>query len=178
MKFTIKINRDSEHFEDEKERIIFLDTKEHLNRLYDNRLLENENEIQEFNESCIRVIECNDVSIIPDLCLVFDDDTEQPEVMFSLIHGIEGLYENHIEEGLKCIATAAPSMMSGAQDWIEIIHYRILNNPQIRTVYGKVLSQFDISITSSIKELLLEIKMKILICLVNLLMKLLSLSNS
>ena len=47
-----------------KERIIFLDTKEHLNRLYDNRLLENENEIQEFNESCIRVIECNDVSII------------------------------------------------------------------------------------------------------------------
>lgn len=82
-----------------------MDTKEHLNRLYDNRLLENENEIQEFNESCIRVIECNDVSIIPDLCLVFDDDTEQPEVMFSLIHGIEGLYENHIEEGLKCIAT-------------------------------------------------------------------------
>ena len=59
---------------------------------------------------------------------------------------------------MKCIATAAPSMMSGAQDWIEIIHYRILNNPQIRTVYGKVLSQFDISITSSIKELLLEIK--------------------
>ncbi|GAB6616756.1 MULTISPECIES: Imm30 family immunity protein [Bacillus] len=135
-----------------------MDTKEHLNRLYDNRLLENENEIQEFNESCIRVIECNDVSIIPDLCLVFDDDTEQPEVMFSLIHGIEGLYENHIEEGLKCIATAAPSMMSGAKDWVEIIHYRILNNLQIRTVYGKVLSQFDLSITSSIKELLLEMK--------------------
>ncbi|PRT00481.1 Imm30 family immunity protein [Bacillus wiedmannii] len=135
-----------------------MDTKEHLNRLYDNRLLKNENEIQEFNESCIRVIECNDVSIIPDLCLVFDDDTEQPEVMFSLIHGIEGLYENHIEEGLKCIATATQSMMSGAKYWVEIIHYRILNDPQIRTVYGKVLSQFDLSITSSIKELLLEIK--------------------
>lgn len=46
MKFMIKINRDSEHFEDEKRKdSLFLDTKEHLNRLYDNRLLENENEI-------------------------------------------------------------------------------------------------------------------------------------
>ncbi|OFD56168.1 hypothetical protein BWGOE4_32350 [Bacillus mycoides] len=135
-----------------------MDTQEYVKRLYDSHLLQNENEIREFNESCIRVIECNDVSVIPDLCLVFDDDTEQFDVMFSLIHGIESLYENNIEEGLKYIATAAPSMMSGAKDWVEIIHYRILNNPQIRTVYGKVLSQFNPSITSGIKELLLEIK--------------------
>lgn len=78
--------------------------------------------------------------------------------MFSLIHGIEYLYKKNIEEGLKYIAIAAPSMMGGAKEWIEILHYRILNHPQIRLVYGNVLSQFDPFITISIKERLIEIK--------------------
>ncbi|MCU5733541.1 Imm30 family immunity protein, partial [Bacillus pacificus] len=83
-----------------------MDIKSHLKRLYDNRLLENENEIRDFNESLMEVIEYNDVSVITDLCLVLDDETEQFEVMFGLIHGIESLYKNNIEEGLVCIAKA------------------------------------------------------------------------
>ena len=70
-----------------------MDIKSHLERLYDNRLLENENEIRDFNESLMEVIEYNDVSVITDLCLVLDDETEQFEVMFGLIHGIESLYK-------------------------------------------------------------------------------------
>ncbi|WP_373287594.1 Imm30 family immunity protein [Psychrobacillus lasiicapitis] len=32
-------------------------------------------------------------SIITESCMVFDDVTEQYEVMFCLVHGIEHLYE-------------------------------------------------------------------------------------
>ncbi|MDA1533798.1 MULTISPECIES: Imm30 family immunity protein [Bacillus cereus group] len=137
-----------------------MDIKSHLKRLYDNRLLENENEneIRDFNESLMEVIEYNDVSVITDLCLVLDDETEQFEVMFGLIHGIESLYKNNIEEGLVCIAKAVPKMINSAKEWVEILHYRILNHPQVRLAYGKVLSEFDPSITISIKELLIDIK--------------------
>lgn len=78
--------------------------------------------------------------------------------MFGLIHGIESLYKNNIEEGLVCIAKAFPKMISSAQEWVETLHYRILNHPQVRLAYGKVLSGFDPSITISIKELLIDIK--------------------
>ena len=85
----------------------------------------------------MEVIEYNDVSVITDLCLVLDDETEQFEVMFGLIHGIESLYKNNIEEGLVCIAKAVPKMINSAKEWVEILHYRILNHPQVRLAYGK-----------------------------------------
>lgn len=34
----------------------------------------------------------------------FDDDTEQYEIMLRLVHGIEHLYKENIEEGLYLIA--------------------------------------------------------------------------
>ena len=49
-------------------------------------------------------------------------------------------------------------MINSAKEWVEILHYRILNHPQVRLAYGKVLSEFDPSITISIKELLIDIK--------------------
>ncbi|VXC56373.1 conserved hypothetical protein [Bacillus sp. 349Y] len=129
-----------------------------MRRLYDHRLLENENEVRDFNESLIEVLAYNDVSVITELCFVLDDETEQFEVMFGLIHGIESLYKNNIEEGLGCIAEAFPNMITSAKEWAEILHYRILNHPQVRSVYEKVLLGLDPSITLSIKELLIDLK--------------------
>lgn len=67
-----------------------------MKRLYNHRLLENENEVRDFNESLMEVIAYNDVSVITELCFVLDDETEQFEVMFGLIHGIESLYKKII----------------------------------------------------------------------------------
>ncbi|MEC0715375.1 Imm30 family immunity protein [Bacillus licheniformis] len=135
-----------------------MDLKQELKKLYDNRFLENENEIQEFEESLAKVIDYGDVSAISELCLAFDDDTEQFEVMFGLVHGIERLYKNNIEEGLTYIAKAIPKILNQGEEWIEILHYRILNHPEVRLAYRNVLSKQDPSIVDNIKDLLTEIK--------------------
>ncbi|UDB47219.1 MULTISPECIES: Imm30 family immunity protein [Bacillus] len=135
-----------------------MNLKQELKSLYDNRLLENENNIKEFEESLAKVLDYGSVSVIPDLCLVFDDDTEQFEVMFGLVHGIERLYKNNTEEGLSYIAKAIPQILNQASEWIEILHYRILNHPEVRLVYRNVLSKQDPFIVDNIKELLIEIK--------------------
>ncbi|WP_342497862.1 Imm30 family immunity protein [Bacillus sp. FSL L8-0654] len=135
-----------------------MDIKQELKSLYDNRLLENENNIQEFEESLAKVLDYGSVSDIPDLCLVFDDDTEQFEVMFGLVHGIERLYKNNTEEGLSYFAKAIPQILNQAAEWVEILHYRILNHPEVRLVYRNVLSKQDPFIVDNIKDLLIEIK--------------------
>ncbi|OIS80672.1 Imm30 family immunity protein [Bacillus licheniformis] len=135
-----------------------MDIKSELKKIYENRLLESENEVQEFENSLAKVLDNGDVSVIPDLCLAFDDDTEQFEVMFGLVHGIERLYKNNIEEGLTYVARAVPEILSQAEEWVEILHYRILNHPEVRLAYRNVLSQLDSSIAVSIKDLLTEIK--------------------
>jgi len=135
-----------------------LDIKLELKKIRNNRLLENENEIQEFEESLAKVLDYGDISVIPDLCLALDDDTEQFEVMFGLVHGIERLYKNNIEEGLTYIAKAVPKILNQAEEWIEILHYRILNHPEVRLAYCNVLSKLDSSLMDTIKELLIEIK--------------------
>lgn len=135
-----------------------MDIKTCLKKLHDNRLLENEIEIQEFEDSLSKILDHGDVSVISDLCLVFDDSTEQFEVMFGLVHGIESLYKNNIEEGLTFVAKAVPKMINQAKEWVKVLHYRILNHSQVRLAYGRVLSQLDSSIVVTIKNLLIEIK--------------------
>ncbi|ARC72535.1 MULTISPECIES: Imm30 family immunity protein [Bacillus] len=135
-----------------------MDIKPDLKKIYENRLLESEDEVQEFEESLAKVLDYGDVSVIPDLCRAFDDDTEQFEVMFGLVHGIERLYKNNIEEGLTYIAIAVPELLSRAEEWVEILHYRILNHPEVRLAYRNVLSKLDSSIVVNIKDLLTEIK--------------------
>ncbi|MCM2989961.1 Imm30 family immunity protein [Bacillus safensis] len=135
-----------------------MDLKQELKNLYENRLLENENKIQEFEESLAKVLEYGSVSVIPGLCFVFDDDTEQFEIMFGLIHGIERLYKNNIEEGLTYFAQAIPKILSQGAEWVKILHYRILNHPGVRIIYRNVLLKQDPSIVGNIKNLLIEIK--------------------
>lgn len=81
-----------------------MDVKSELNKVHINRLLQTQNEISEFDTALENLIKLKDASIIGDLCMGFDDDTEQYEVMFGLIHGIEHLYKENMEQGLHSLA--------------------------------------------------------------------------
>lgn len=132
--------------------------KTDLNKVYTNRLLQNQEEISEFEQALDNLTSLGDVSIIGDLCMGFDDDTDKYEVMFGLVHGIEHLYKERIEEGLSLIALAVPRVVDNAKEWMEILHYRILNNEQVRLTYGKVLSKLDVKTKEIIVNLLNDIK--------------------
>lgn len=136
-----------------------MDVKLELQKIYNNRLLNSEREIKEFEEAVANLISLEDTSIISDLCFGLDDDTEQFEVMFGLVHGIEYLYKENREEGLYLIAKTIPKVMDRAKDWVEILHYRILNHEKVRSVYKKVLNNLDqedkkvvVSILKNIKD--------------------------
>ncbi|UTR13421.1 Imm30 family immunity protein [Salipaludibacillus sp. LMS25] len=135
-----------------------MDDKTELKRIYTNRLLQSQKEISEFEEALSNLIALGDVSIIDELCMVFDDDTEQHEIMFRLIHGIERLYRVDVEEGLYLIALVVPSVIDRAREWMEFLHYRILNHEQVRSVYGRVLSKLDGEKKQVVTDLLKDIK--------------------
>lgn len=135
-----------------------MDISLELNKMSANRLMRTEIEIREYESALEKLIALNDVSIIDKLCYGFDDDTEHHEVMFGLVHGIEFLYQNKIEEGLRLIAVSVSKIKSQAREWVEILHYRILNHPQVRLSYAHVLSELDESTRSEIIKLLIEIK--------------------
>nr|WP_138224741.1 Imm30 family immunity protein [Paenibacillus algicola] len=78
--------------------------------------------------------------------------------MFGLVHGIEYLYKENMEEGLYLIAIAVPSVIDRAREWMEVLHYRILNHEQVRKVYGSVLSKLDDNSKETIINLLWDIK--------------------
>ena len=135
-----------------------MDTKLELENIYNNRFLRTDLEILEFERSLELLISLDDTSIIPSLILGFDDNTEHHEIMFGLIHGIEKMYKNKIEEGLRLIAASVPNVINRAKEWIEILHYRILNHPQVRLAYGTVLSETDITARKIVIDILIGIK--------------------
>lgn len=135
-----------------------MDGNSDVNKVYTNRLLQNQAEVTEFEQALSNLISSADVSIIGDLCMGFDDDTYKYEVMFGLVHGIEQLYKDRIEEGLNLIALAVPKVINRAEEWMEVLHYRILNHEQVRITYGKVLSKMDIKTKEIIINLLTNIK--------------------
>lgn len=135
-----------------------MDVKSELNKIYTNRLLQSQEEIYAFEEALGNLIGLGDKSVITDLCMGFDDDTEQYEIMFGLIHGIEHLYKENIEEGLHLMALTVPCVIDRAREWMEILHYRILNHEQVRKMYGSILSKLDDKTKGIIINLLRDIK--------------------
>lgn len=135
-----------------------MNVKLEIDRIYRNRLLQSEKEINAFEEALSNLINLGDTSVIADLCMGFDDNTEQYEIMFELVHGIEHLYKDNIEEGLNLIAVAVPRVIDRAREWLEVLHYRILNHNQVRKIYSNVLSKLDEKTKKIIINLLKDIQ--------------------
>lgn len=135
-----------------------MNVKLEIDRIYRNRLLQSEKEINAFEEALSNLINLGDTSVIADLCMGFDDNTEQYEIMFELVHGIEHLYKDNIEEGLNLIAVAVPRVIDRAREWLEVLHYRNLNHDQVRKIYSNVLSKLDEKTKKIIINLLKDIQ--------------------
>jgi len=132
-----------------------VDIKIELNRLKQNRLLRDKNEFDNFEEAIENLAIVTDNWIIKELCEVFDDSTEDEEVMFGLIHLVEDFQG---EEGLLETVKAIPNMIPNAKRWAKILNYRILNDDSSRMLYLKTLKKLDKTTVKVIVDLLEEIK--------------------
>lgn len=120
-----------------------MDYTDVINRLKDNRLMHSEQEIILFEEALEEVANTNDDHLISQLMGVLDDETEQEEVMWGLIHTIEYLSAFSPKEGLKQMIAAVPMNIEKSREWMEILHYRILNHEDYRRILVEALEEAD-----------------------------------
>ncbi|MCY8232238.1 Imm30 family immunity protein [Priestia endophytica] len=131
-----------------------MDIRVEIQKLYNCRLLKTEEEFEQFENTLERLADYNDESIIRELCTVFDDNTEDEEVMFGLIHFIESVEK---EVYLTDMPKALPNMIENAKEWAMILNKRILNHELYRKEYMKILSNMDEPIKLTVVNLLTEI---------------------
>jgi Immunity protein 30 len=110
-------------------------------QLRDNRLMKNDEQIRLFEEALEQIGDEGEVAQIAALCQGFDDNTEHSEVMFGLVHTIEG-YDNisSAEEAMSNFLEAAPVMLPQAADWLRTMLVRILNDANSRLLFSQLLA--------------------------------------
>ncbi|MGY3189425.1 Imm30 family immunity protein [Lysinibacillus sp. TE18511] len=123
--------------------------------LYQNRLFYSIEEFETF-EATLAQVDLSNPVLVYDLCLVFDDETESPEVMYGLIHCIEAF---EWKDALKQVMLATPRMMEKAAEWADTMHRRILNHDQSRIWYKEYLHTFEPDQRQPLIQLLQSIKL-------------------
>ncbi|MGD7049723.1 Imm30 family immunity protein [Rossellomorea marisflavi] len=136
-----------------------MNDEELTQKLIDNRLLKNEEEFTAFEQAITSILDLKDLNHIRNLCMGFDDKTENDEVMFGLIHAIES-YDEFFdsEQSLKELAESLPYMLPHAKEWAKTLHKRILNHEPSSKEYKKVISTADDSIKEMVLQVVNEIK--------------------
>jgi hypothetical protein len=88
-----------------------------------------------------------------ELYLIFDDECQHQEVMFSLIHFLESL---DVKEQLQAFVDVIPSLAISAPEWTKLLYNSILNDEQAFIVYKDILQFLDSLKRNTIKQFLLK----------------------
>ncbi|OOG94109.1 Imm30 family immunity protein [Bacillus pseudomycoides] len=131
-----------------------MDCKFEIKRLYSCRFLTNQSECEEFDNALENLADCDDEKLIKELCLVFEDETQEEEVMFGLVHLIEDF---EVGKYLTEMPKALPKMVENAKEWAMLLNKRILNNDLYRIEYAKILVGMNNDIKLTVINLLNEI---------------------
>ncbi|MCM3626258.1 Imm30 family immunity protein [Paenibacillus glycanilyticus] len=116
---------------------------ENLATLKLNRFMRTESEILLFEKALKEIYKANDYRIIGQLIDVLEDETEHFEVMWGIIHTIEYLSTNSPYDALKIQVNSIPDNNENCREWIDIIHYRILNHDEYRVTFATVLKDVN-----------------------------------
>jgi hypothetical protein len=107
--------------------------------------------VERFEATLGQIAQLNDPRYIVPLLGFFRDDCEYHEVMFSIIHTIERFdAETYAREILKGL----PGFWKNSPYWAKIIHFRIFNDPSSFKAYKTQLSDVDLQVRASVRELL------------------------
>lgn len=127
--------------------------------LNENKLLRTNEEIEKFECAIENILNNEDYKDIKYLCTGFDDNTEDDEVMFGLIHAIES-YDRiaDMKLTLKEFIHSIPSVHSYAKEWIKIMNKRILNDENSLKEYIEIAKNCDEKLKLILIELMNEVK--------------------
>ncbi|KWX84419.1 hypothetical protein AMQ83_29265 [Paenibacillus riograndensis] len=124
-------------------------------QLYHNRLLRTELECEAFDQALEGLAGDMEDAVIRQIFYVFDDDTEQEEVMFGLVHFVESY---QMEMYLTQLLESLPDMLENARNWAIVLNRRILEDDLCRREYADIAAGMTPRIKRSLAFLLEEIK--------------------
>lgn len=124
-------------------------------RLYENRLLRTELECEQFDLALEGLAGDTEDAVIHQIFKVFDDDTEQEEVMFSLVHFVESV---QMEMYLTQLLESLPDMLEHARNWAIVLNTRILSDDNYRKDYAEIAALMPVKVKRCLAFLLEEIK--------------------
>src|SRR5688500_2283264 len=94
-----------------------------IERLESSRRLRNDDELAQFDEALAELSELPDPALLPRLLRLFDDETEDYGLFWSLIHVIEN-YDDVSE--VEALVGVLPSAVGSAYEWMELLTLRII----------------------------------------------------
>lgn len=109
--------------------------------LVNNRTLKNRSEIEKYENAVNKILRRNDVNDIGVLVQGFKDDTEEDNVMFGLVHAIDYYKDiSEIDVNMEILAKSIYKMRGEAEEWANVLLYRILNTEGYPEVYKRALN--------------------------------------
>jgi hypothetical protein len=123
---------------------------EYVAILRENRFLRSREECLAFDNAIFAMSPDSDPHLLSELLLIFEDNCEHFEVMWSLLHFVEDFDD---QLGTDTLLSMTPQMLIQAADWCMLLHRRTLNNPETRKYYLEKLQQLSQQERDSIKEL-------------------------
>jgi hypothetical protein len=121
--------------------------------LRENRLMQTEEQVATFENALAEIADNPDEQNLSKYHLLLDDQCQQPEVMFSLIHFLESF---DVEKQISAFIDVIPQLMINAHEWARIIHNRILNDESACQVYQKKIKSANLNKPHFIYYLLQE----------------------
>lgn len=116
-----------------------MNTQELVGQMIKNKKLRNNYEIEKYEQTIEQLINHNKLK---ELYFGFDDNTNDDEVMFGLVHAIESFYEEVGEEEYFFIFINQIKMIYiESKEWVKLMTVRILNDIQSRNEFIKVFQK-------------------------------------
>lgn len=119
--------------------------------LRDNQLMRASDEIIAFEQALEELAQNPNSEDLPSLHLILNDDCQQPDVMFSLVHFIESF---DVPKQIQAFMQVIPILIEQAPQWTEILYTRINNDETARTAFKKSLQSINIEKRERIQHLL------------------------
>jgi hypothetical protein len=120
-----------------------------------NRLMETNEQTRKFISAMENIFSLKNPEVIEYLCEGFDDDTEENEVMFDLVHTIEA-YDKIVSPEIATgyFIKGINLMHPHAKGWIEIMLIRILNEDNSRIVFSNLIKHADAKTKKNVRSII------------------------
>lgn len=122
-----------------------------------NQLMRSPDEVAAFEQALAELAYNPNPTDLPDLHLRLDDNCQQPEVMFSLVHFLESF---DMQEQFQAFIEVMPGMVERATGWTAIIYSRIINDATAQKTFEEILQLMDVQKRDEIEQLLSSVLAK------------------